>query len=74
MGVSSRTVRRRWLFLVLNPVRPISLVLSERQLEWIDLHREQGSISRSAYLRIVLDRLIEQEQSQAAITRPTDGQ
>jgi len=49
-------------------------VISERQLEWIDLHREQGSISRSAYLRIVLDRLIEQEQSQAAITRPTDGQ
>jgi len=49
-------------------------VISERQLEWIDLHREQGSISRSAYLRIVLDRLIEQEQSQAPITRPTDGQ
>ena len=74
MGVGSLAVRRRWLSLVLNPVRPISLVISERQLEWIDLHREQGSISRSAYLRIVLDRLIEQEQSQAAITRPTDGQ
>ena len=58
---------------MLNPVRPISLVISERQLEWIDLHREQGSISRSAYLRIVLDRVIQQEQFQSAIARPIDG-
>ena len=54
-------------------VKPISVVVTERQLEWLDHRRNQGALSRSAALRIALDHLIEQEQAQAAITRPTDG-
>ena len=58
------------------PVKPVSVVITERQLEWLDHRRAQGSISRSAVLRIVLDRLIqqEQEQVQVAVTKQTDGQ
>ncbi|WP_254954843.1 MULTISPECIES: hypothetical protein [unclassified Cyanobium] len=58
------------------PVKPVSVVVTQRQLEWLDHRRAQGSISRSAVLRIVLDRLIQQEQEQAqvAVTKPTDGQ
>ena len=58
------------------PVKPVSVVITERQLEWLDHRRAQGSISRSAVLRIVLDRLIEQEQEQVqvAVTKQTDGQ
>ena len=58
------------------PVRPVSVVITQRQLDWLDHRRAQGSISRSAVLRIALDLLIQQEQSQAqaAITKPTDGQ
>ena len=58
------------------PVKPVSVVITERQLEWLDHRRAQGSISRSAVLRIVLDRFIqqEQEQVQVAVTKQTDGQ
>ena len=58
------------------PVRPVSVVITQRQLEWLDHRRGQGSISRSAVLRIALDLLIQQEQSQAqaAITKQADGQ
>jgi len=61
---------------VFPPVKPVSVVVTQRQLEWLDHRRAQGSISRSAVLRIVLDRLIQQEQEQAqvAVTKPTDGQ
>ena len=57
------------------PVKPVSVVITERQLEWLDHRRAQGCISRSAVLRIVLDRLIQQEQEQAqvAVTKQTDG-
>ncbi|MCX5969607.1 MAG: hypothetical protein NTV57_18640 [Cyanobacteria bacterium] len=57
-------------------VRPVSVVITQRQLDWLDHRRAQGSISRSAVLRIVLDLLIQQEQSQAqaAIAKPSDGQ
>ena len=57
------------------PVKPVSVVITERQLEWLDHRRAQGSISRSAVLRIVLDRFIqqEQEQVQVAVTKQTDG-
>lgn len=58
------------------PVRPVSVVITQRQLEWLDHRRAQGSISRSAVLRIALDLLIQQEQAQAqaAITKQADGQ
>ena len=58
------------------PVRPVSVVITQRQLDWLDHRRAQGSISRSAVLRIALDLLIQQEQSQAqaAITKQADGQ
>ncbi|MEI7667105.1 MAG: hypothetical protein WCI65_13750 [Synechococcaceae cyanobacterium ELA263] len=58
------------------PVRPVSVVITQRQLEWLDHRRAQGSISRSAVLRIALDHLIqqEQEQAQAAIAKQADGQ
>ena len=58
------------------PVKPVSVVITERQLAWLDHRRAQGSISRSAVLRIVLDRLIqqEQEQVQVAVTKQIDGQ
>lgn len=54
-------------------VKPISVVVTERQLEWLDHRRNQGALSRSAALRIALDHLIEQEQAQATIARPSDG-
>lgn len=56
------------------PVKPVSVVITQRQLEWLDHRRIQGSISRSAVLRIVLDRLIQQEQAQDDISKQTDGQ
>ena len=60
------------------PVRPVSVVITQRQLDWLDHRRAQGSISRSAVLRIALDPLIQQEQTQAqaqaAITKQADGQ
>ena len=56
------------------PVKPVSVVITERQLEWLDLRRAQGCISRSAVLRILLDRLIQQELAQVAVTKQTDGQ
>ena len=56
------------------PVRPVSVVITQRQLDWLDHRRAQGSISRSAVLRIALDLLIQQEQAQAAITKQADGQ
>jgi metal-responsive CopG/Arc/MetJ family transcriptional regulator len=59
---------------VFAPVKPVSVVITERQLEWLDLRRAQGCISRSAVLRILLDRLIQQEQAQVAVTKQTDGQ
>ena len=64
------------LLSVFAPVKPVSVVITERQLEWLDHRRAQGCISRSAVLRIVLDRLIQQEQEQAqvAVTKQTDGQ
>jgi Arc/MetJ-type ribon-helix-helix transcriptional regulator len=51
-------------------------VITQRQLDWLDHRRGQGSISRSAVLRIALDLLIQQEQAQAqaAITKQADGQ
>jgi len=48
-------------------------VITMRQLEWLDHLRSQGAISRSAVLRVVLDRVIQQEQFQSAIARHTDG-
>ncbi len=56
------------------PVKPVSVVITQRQLEWLDHRRAQGSISRSAVLRILLDRLIQQEQAQVAVAKQTDGQ
>lgn len=58
---------------VLPPTTPVSVVITQRQLEWLDHLRHQGAISRSAVLRVVLDRVIQQEQFQSAIARPADG-
>jgi hypothetical protein len=58
---------------VLPPTTPVSVVITQRQLEWLDHLRSQGAISRSAVLRVVLDRVIQQEQFQSAIARPFDG-
>jgi hypothetical protein len=55
------------LLSVFAPVKPVSVVITERQLAWLDHRRAQGSISRSAVLRIVLDRLIQQEQEQVQV-------
>lgn len=43
---------------------PLSVVLSPPQLAWLDAQRQQGNLSRSAALRVALDRLIQQEQAQ----------
>lgn len=43
---------------------PLSLTLSPAQLAWLDAQRQQGNLSRSAALRVALDRLIQQEQAQ----------
>lgn len=45
---------------------PLSVVLSPPQLAWLDAQRQQGNLSRSAALRIALDRLIKQDQAEAA--------
>ena len=58
---------------VLPPTTPVSVVITMRQLEWLDHLRSQGAISRSAVLRVVLDRVIQQEQFQSGIARPADG-
>lgn len=58
---------------VLPHTKPVSVVITERQLEWLDHLRLQGAISRSAVLRVVLDRVIQQEQFQSVIARPADG-
>jgi Arc/MetJ-type ribon-helix-helix transcriptional regulator len=47
---------------------PLSVVLSPIQLAWLDAQRQQGNLSRSAALRVALDRLIQQEQAQAPAT------
>lgn len=44
---------------------PLSLTLSPAQIEWLDARRQQGNLSRSAALRVALDRLIQQEATQA---------
>ena len=72
-GLGSQSVLVARLLPVLPPTTPVSVVITQRQLEWLDHLRHQGSISRSAVLRVVLDRVIQQEQFQAAIARPADG-
>jgi hypothetical protein len=72
-GLRSQSVLVARLFPVLPPTTPVSVVITQRQLEWLDHLRLQGSISRSAVLRVVLDRVIQQEQFQAAIARPADA-
>jgi len=72
-GLRSQSVLVARLLPVLPPTTPVSVVITQRQLEWLDHLRLQGSISRSAVLRVVLDRVIQQEQFQAAIARPTDA-
>lgn len=44
---------------------PLSVVLSPPHLAWLDAQRQQGNLSRSAALRIALDRLMQQDQAQA---------
>jgi hypothetical protein len=72
-GLRSQSFLVARLFPVLPPTTPVSVVITQRQLEWLDHLRHQGAISRSAVLRVVLDRVIQQEQFQAAIARPTDA-
>jgi hypothetical protein len=44
---------------------PLSVTLSPDQIEWLDARRQQGNLTRSAALRVALDRLILQEEAQA---------
>lgn len=53
---------------------PLSLTLSPTHLAWLDAQRQHGNLSRSAALRVALDRLIQQEQTQAAAGRSNDGE
>lgn len=43
-----------------EPVQAVSFTLAPRQLQWLDAQRKHGSLSRSAALRQVIDRLITQ--------------
>lgn len=44
---------------------PLSVTLSPDQIEWLDAKRQHGNLTRSAQLRVALDRLILQEATQA---------
>lgn len=44
---------------------PLSVVLSPPHLAWLDAQRQHGNLSRSAALRIALDRLMQHDQAQA---------
>jgi len=41
---------------------PLSVVLTPPHLAWLDAQRQQGNLSRSAALRVALDRLMAQDQ------------
>lgn len=43
---------------------PLSLTLSPAQIQWLDAKRQQGNLTRSAALRVALDRIIQAEQAQ----------
>lgn len=44
--------------------QPVSVVLTSAQLAWLDRFTQDGSLSRSAAIRLVLQRAMEQDQPQ----------
>lgn len=48
---------------------PLSLVLTPDHIAWLDAQRQHGNLSRSAALRVALDRLIEQDADAASARR-----
>jgi len=44
--------------------QPVSVVLTSAQLAWLDRFTQDGSLSRSAAIRLVLQQAMEQEQTQ----------
>jgi hypothetical protein len=43
---------------------PVTLSITSEQLLWLDRRRRQGSLSRSAALRLLLDQLMAHEAAQ----------
>ncbi len=44
--------------------QPVSVVLTSAQLAWLDRFTQDGSLSRSAAIRLVLQQAMEQDQPQ----------
>ena len=49
---------------------PISLALSQQQLDWLDSRRKAGHLSRSAAIRLLLDDAI---NANARLRNPAHG-
>lgn len=60
--------------------QPVSVVLTSAQLAWLDRFTQDGSLSRSAAIRLVLQRAMEQQRrpglgrTQAQQPHPIAGQ
>jgi metal-responsive CopG/Arc/MetJ family transcriptional regulator len=53
-----------------SPRQPVSVVLTAAQLAWLDRFTQDGSLSRSAAIRLVLQQAMEQDTQQGRRRRP----
>jgi metal-responsive CopG/Arc/MetJ family transcriptional regulator len=53
-----------------SPRTPVSVVLTAAQLAWLDRFTADGSLSRSAAIRLVLQQAMEQDSQQSRRRRP----
>lgn len=53
--------------------KPLSFQLTCDQVRWLEAHQQQGSISRSAALRMALDRLMRLEVPAATAQQKRRG-
>ena len=52
---------------------PVSVVLTSAQLAWLDRFTQDGSLSRSAAIRLVLQQAMEQDDAPQPRRRPTSA-
>lgn len=50
--------------------QPVSVVLTEPQLAWLDAQTKDGTLSRSAVIRLALQELMERDTQQQRRRRP----
>lgn len=51
--------------------QPVSVVLTSAQLAWLDRFTQDGSLSRSAAIRLVLQQAMEQDGQQRRRRQPS---